>query len=51
LPELNEEEWTSIFDFLEFFVISENLIVTGNYTELNFDWKKVKDILKILNKL
>ena len=51
LPNLKEEEWLNIFDFLEFFVISENLIQSGNYSEINFDWKKVKDILKLLNKM
>jgi len=51
LPELKEEDWKNIFDFLEFFVISENLIQTNNYADINFDWKKVTDILKLLNKV
>ena len=51
LPTLNEQEWSSIFEFLEFFVVSESLIKNNNYNDLNFDWNKVRDILKLLNKM
>lgn len=44
LPELNEKEWNDIFNFIEFFLTTENKIV-------DFNWSKVIEVLTLLNKV
>jgi len=51
LPELLEEEWTHIFDFFEFYVVTENINHASDYNEISVDWKKLKDVLRLLGKM
>ena len=51
LPELTEETWTNIFEFVEFFVITEQMLKSDGFEGLDFRWNKVREILKLLNKV
>lgn len=48
LPSLPLKEWRTIFEFLEFFMVVKE---DGNKKFVDFDWKKVKEILMLLNKI
>ena len=50
LPVLKEEEWHHIFEVLEFYLTTEKVVNSRNYDDA-FDWKKVKEILMLLNKI
>ena len=49
LPELSELEWHYIFEFLEFYTTTENMIKNKDYS--SFNWIKIKEILTLLNKI
>ena len=49
LPILNEEEWELIFEFLECFILAEDLIEECN--PIHFNWTKVKNTLLLLSKI
>lgn len=44
LPNLDEKDWSQIFQFIEFFLTTEN-------KELDFNWSKIMDILILLKKV
>jgi hypothetical protein len=44
LPELTEKQWEQLFNFAEFFLTVED-------KDFRFDWKKVMDVLILLNKV
>lgn len=44
LPELKEKEWEQIFQFIEFFLTTEN-------RECNFNWSKVMEVLILLKRI
>jgi hypothetical protein len=44
LPELKEKEWEQIFQFIEFFLTTEN-------KDFDFNWNKVVDVLALLKKV
>jgi hypothetical protein len=48
LPELTEEEWRSIFEFLEYFILTEDDQRDAAY---HFNWSKVRDILALVDKI
>ena len=53
LPILEEGGWNSIFEFLEFFVLAEDILEHPDYSfnMIVFDWNKVRNILILLSKM
>ena len=48
LPKLPSSDWSNIFEFLEYFLVTKEDGTTGF---VNFDWNKVRDILMLLDKI
>jgi len=53
LPTLYEKEWQSIFEFVEFFMLAEDIKIDHwqDTHFVNFNWAKVKEILELLGKM
>ena len=51
LPELSEKEWKVIFEFLEYFLVVDVEDFDRHQELINFNWKKVKDVLQLLGKM
>jgi hypothetical protein len=49
LPELNEEDWEKIFQFIENFLVVE--FDEHDCKMINIDWKRLKEILDLLDKV
>ena len=45
LPDLSEENWDKIFNFIEIFLVTENK------EDYNFNLEKMKDVLILLKKV
>ena len=50
LPELEESEWKDIFEFLEFFLTTEDIVKNTDH-QTSFNWRMIKDILMLLGKM
>lgn len=50
LPVLTEEEWHSVFSFLEFFMTAESMLKPNDEDGIDFDWMKVTEVLRLLGK-
>ena len=48
LPSLSSKEWDNIFEFLDYFLIIKN---EDRHGFTNIEWKKVKEILMLLDKI
>ena len=51
LPIVSEETWSNIFEFVEFFMIAEQMLKDNRFEGLDFQWNKVREILKLLGKV
>jgi len=49
LPKLNEEDWEKIFQFIENFLVVE--FDEHDCKMINIDWKRLKEILDLLDKV
>ena len=50
LPQLTETQWKKIFEFIEFFMITNSILEKEEY-EQDFNWAKIKEILLLLDKV
>jgi len=50
LPSLSEQEWKIIFEFIDLFVITDQIDNKVNFEQV-FNWKKIHEILTLLGKI
>ena len=54
LPTLSEKDWKKIFEFIEYFLVVEDVQYSNKNKTINdnsFNWVKLKEVLDLLGKV